>query len=379
MQLLIVIAALGCIAMTVGFPLLAAYLWRRTLKQRSTSRAAPPLRRIAVLIPVHNDGEGLSITLDSIRAARARLHHSRPEIDVNLLVACDGCNDDSAVRALAAGAWVLEAPERQGKWRTIEGLVRSASHADWVVLADAGSVWPPELLERIARRASSAAVLAVAPAYQNPSHGFVERLLWTFEQRVKHLECAAGGPVSIHGASVAYRRRPLQKALRVLTKHAWLNDDVVIPLVLRALYPRGVISYERDLAVCDAPSARSTTYRPWSEFARRCRIVRGNGEWMRSLIAPLWQRNTPAALLAMRRCARVFWAYWALLGTLSVLTLLQVYAGVTLTDSLAVLLFIVVATYGVIAPLRAPIEAGIASLIAPLLLLPRVGREAVWR
>src|ERR1700722_10871748 len=66
-------------------------------------------RRIAVLVPAHNESTGMLGTLDDIKA---QLHPGD-----RLLVVADNCSDDTAAVAKAAGAEVTERHElaRTGK------------------------------------------------------------------------------------------------------------------------------------------------------------------------------------------------------------------------------------------------------------------------
>lgn len=68
-----------------------------------------PMPRTVVLIPAHNEAAGIEATLAALQAG----------IDpaVTLLVVADNCTDDTAARARAAGATVLERhdPARRGK------------------------------------------------------------------------------------------------------------------------------------------------------------------------------------------------------------------------------------------------------------------------
>lgn len=299
---LMALGSLGLLGMTWLFPSLARILWLLTHKRGAPeSRSSAKLLRIAVLIPAHNEELSIGRTLASVRAAIARNPH-----DVRVLVGADGCTDRTAQLARAAGAEVVEFAQ-QGKWRTLKALLRSCSGADWVVFVDAGIEWPADFLAKATERFRDPEVMAVAPSYRVSDGGALEQALWSVERHFKAIEARAGGPVSIHGATVAYRRAELAGAFAALGDRAWLNDDVVIPLTLRSRHPGLRIHYASDVFVVDrfrssAPAAQGR------ELSRRKRLVKGNIQW-----APrAFERGGIASVLALRRIFRLFWAYWAL-------------------------------------------------------------------
>ena len=68
-------------------------------RERPARAGNEPRRRIAVLVPAHNESTGLRPTIDDIRA---QLHAGD-----RLLVVADNCSDDTAAVAAAAGAEVV--------------------------------------------------------------------------------------------------------------------------------------------------------------------------------------------------------------------------------------------------------------------------------
>ncbi len=308
--------------MTWLFPGIARLLTFRALPLASRQlipsglpAAATDPMEIAVLIPAHNDEKNLERTLNSVaRAIRAAEQAASPgqALKFRVQVGADGCQDATVAVAHRHGAGVLESSANIGKWRILARLVDRVPEARWVVLADAGIQWPEEFLVRLSPLFSRPELMAIAPTYRAPDAGRLESLLWGAERHFKTLESALGGPVTVHGATVLYRRAELQQALRTLGDTAWLNDDVVVPLTLRALFPDQQIRYEPGLAVYDelrtpqvaAPDARR-------EFARRRRLVCGNIQWIRQILPALWGRNRLVFVLALRRVFRMLWAWWS--------------------------------------------------------------------
>src|SRR5712671_3583241 len=104
---------------------------------RPTQYLEPPARdsskRIAVLVPAHNEGAGLAPTLAD---AKAQLLPSD-----RLLVVADNCTDDTAAVALATGAKVIVRtdPARLGKSYALACGIDSLREdpADIVIILDA--------------------------------------------------------------------------------------------------------------------------------------------------------------------------------------------------------------------------------------------------
>ena len=110
--------------------------------------------------------------------------------------------------------------------------------------------------------------------------------------------------MSLHGATVGYKTAVVKKALARLGDTQWLNDDVVIPLTLRTLFPDGLILYPVG-KVWDAGSHPKEV-----DLARRDRLLKGNLQWVRGLLPDYFRRNPVAGTVALRRLFRIFWAYW---------------------------------------------------------------------
>src|SRR5262249_49974270 len=121
----------------------------------------------------------------------------------------------------------------------------SRSQAEWVAFVDAGATWNPDLLVAVERHFADPEIAAIAPSYQALGAGSLEGGSWKLERVIKRIESAGAGPVRLHGARVFYRRCVLLAALGELQagSRAWLNDDVVIPLLIRIRSPRSRIVY----------------------------------------------------------------------------------------------------------------------------------------
>jgi len=345
---LLLLGCLGLAGMTVLFPFLVFLRGARAGKPGLLGAFPDSLD---VLIPVHNEEATLGATLASIRRAATLQGLTR----LRLLVGLDTCNDRSAEIALAAGAEVFRF-EFRSKWATLLAL-QAHSSAPVVAWVDAGTEWSDSLLKQVSTRWHPD-LLGLAPSYRPRRAGSLHRLLWAFEAWLKTLENSAGGPVSVHGATVFYDRAALQQALARLGAGPWRNDDVLVPYVLRSLFPQRDLVYVAEIAVDDLGIDRG------SDQTRRLRMAEGNLEALRFATRSTSPRAALPSLLLGRRACRVFWAWWVLL----VLTaLFGVWAPIFVVGTSLLLR-------------NRPLAAAFwASFLAPILFFfPGIGRRLAW-
>ncbi len=344
---------LGCAALLVmagGLTPLALLRFRRL-------PPAPPKEsgNLNVVIPAHNEESLLPSTIASIQAAAV------PDLAMAISVGADSCTDATASVATALGCEVVTV-DFQNKWKTLASLVeKTPASADWIALVDAGALWPASLLQELAPHFSNPNVVAIAPSYGDPRSGPFHRIHWWIERQLKLAENVAGGPVSTHGATVFYRNRFLKSAFAELSRRnggePWWNDDVALPLAVRMMNPRMQIHYHAPTSSAGLVTDAGTSKSPM-DFGRRLRMVEGNLQWITLL--PELRRNCPAAAtVALRRFARLFWAWWFFSLSLG--------AGIKFHPSAFLLLL----------PLLAMPGATAASLAAPFLFF--TNRKVHWR
>ena len=142
-------AALPVLAASL-YLLLLTLLWRRPPVQPQTHH----LPRFIVLVPAHNEAQGIATTVQSLLAM------DYPASRRQVVVVADNCTDRTADVAAAHGAQVLvrTAPDRRGKGCAlqfgIEWLLAQAGDAPWdaLVVVDADTDAPPDLLRALAAR-----------------------------------------------------------------------------------------------------------------------------------------------------------------------------------------------------------------------------------
>src|ERR1700733_560526 len=95
--ILTAIAAAGSIPVSIIFIEVVAALFHRDAPLQQVDRSAP--RRLAVIIPAHNESTGIIPTIVDIIPQLQR--------GDRLIVVADNCSDDTAAVAAAAGAEVV--------------------------------------------------------------------------------------------------------------------------------------------------------------------------------------------------------------------------------------------------------------------------------
>jgi glycosyltransferase involved in cell wall biosynthesis len=304
---LLIIGIFGFLGLSVLCPILAFPIYcfqRARSKDLYSKQLSNPLPfSIEIIIPAHNEAEQIGATIAAINRAAKNV-----SFKVSIRVGVDGCTDQTAqIARQYLNVIVTEFTEKKGKWAVLQTLV-ATTMADWVFLVDVGCLWPEIFLSDMARciEAEPRAV-GLAPSYHPLKSGFLTRLNWQLETCLKRLETLCGGPISVHGATVGYKTTALKNVFLHLKDGPWLNDDVAIPLMLRALYPECLIVYPAG-QVHDAGGKHHQL-----DLGRRERMLRGNLQWIVTLFPACFGLNPVAGMVALRRIFRLFWAYWFVL------------------------------------------------------------------
>ena len=373
-ELFILFGGVGLLGMTWAFPLLAYCLSK--LGRSHNPESGRMATRVTILIPICNEEATLGDTLQSISVARAMALEQWPGLKIEMLIGADGCADKSESIAEIWNAKILSSNLRLGKWGMLERLVAETPHADWVVLADSGVIWPKNFLLRILPYTTQKDIIGLAPTYINHSAGLLEKMSWKLERHFKFLESKSGGPVSLHGATTLYRRTELNRVFKVLGAKNWLNDDIAIPFTLRALFPSYYIRYAAHIEVFD--KTKHSPHFQGREFRRRRRMMLGNLQIIADLMPRFWKQSKMGALVLLRRIFRVFWAYWCLLLIAGIgLYALRLYEQIAVLPTL-IGCIIAILTLALLLLYRPLLYAGMMSLFAPYYLV-RKTEKIVWQ
>lgn len=131
--------------------LLATQTWLAPRRPKPSRSAETPRPRIAVLMPAHDEAQGIARVIEPVVAELAP--------GDRLLVVADNCSDSTAEVARAAGAEVVERtdPTRRGKGFALDFGVKhlALSPPDVVVILDADCFLRPGSLELIGRQSAA--------------------------------------------------------------------------------------------------------------------------------------------------------------------------------------------------------------------------------
>ena len=186
-----------------------------------------------------------------------------PEL-LEVVVACDGCGDDTAERARAAGAHRVLELERGGKVAALNAAVAEARGTVFA-FSDANSAWRPGALRQLVARLDEEGVGYVcglvrftAPAGADNQEG----LYWRYEMAVRRMESSLGGITAGNGAINAIRRQAY------IALEPTRGQDISFPFELAK---RGWRSVFEPRAAATEPMAPTIE----GEFRRKRRMMAG--------------------------------------------------------------------------------------------------------
>ncbi len=207
------------VALEIVFWLAAALiLWTQAgyglalaLVVRVFGRDAPPAQRaaeppsVSLIIAAHNEQAVIAAKI----ANALSLDYPRARLEI--IVACDGCLDETAAVALAAGAdLVLELP-RGGKIRAQDAAVQRA-RGEILAFSDANALWAPDAARVLvsafadARVGYACGAVHFIQAASGAAGGNQEGVYWRYELALRALESRLSSITAGNGAIYATRR-----------------------------------------------------------------------------------------------------------------------------------------------------------------------------
>jgi cellulose synthase/poly-beta-1,6-N-acetylglucosamine synthase-like glycosyltransferase len=203
-ELLFWVCAGALVYAQLGYPLLLAVLARLTRRRTLASAAAEP-PTVSLIVAAYDEEDVIGEKVHNAQAL------DYPQDRMEIIVACDGCTDDTAAVADEAGAdLVLDLP-RGGKIRAQDTAVSSAQGAI-VAFSDANAVWEADALARLVE------------AFDDPDVGYAcgqvrflqpdpdgndanqEGLYWRYEMALRAHESRLVSITAGNGAIYATRR-----------------------------------------------------------------------------------------------------------------------------------------------------------------------------
>lgn len=185
----------------------AAALWAavRLARRRAPAPAAAELPSLSLVVAAHDE--------ESVIAAKVAdaLALDYPRELLQVIVACDGCEDGTARAAREAGAdLVLELP-RGGKIRAQDAAVQRSS-GELVAFSDANASWEPDAARRLAEAFADPRVgyacgqVRFVQAAEGPAGDNQEGVYWRYELAVRSMESRLSSITAGNGAIYATRR-----------------------------------------------------------------------------------------------------------------------------------------------------------------------------
>ena len=276
LHILLLLLALPAV-LSSGYLLLATLFSQRLPVPRPQSRQ----RFFDIIVPAHNEAAVIARTVASLRKI------DWPAERFRIIVCADNCTDETAAKARAAGASVIERhdPTRRGKGYALDFAFqssRAAGLADAVVIIDADAEVSPNLLEAIAARLERG-VQAVQVHYGvlNPMASWRTRLITIAKGAVHIVRSRArerlGLSCGIRGTGWCVTHQLLQA---VPYQAFSLTEDLEYGIELGLAGYRVAYADEAD---CDAEMVSNEQ----SARAQRQRWERGRFQLMRSKTWPL--------------------------------------------------------------------------------------------
>jgi cellulose synthase/poly-beta-1,6-N-acetylglucosamine synthase-like glycosyltransferase len=268
------IAVIAILYHHLGYPLLLSVLARYhgPAVEPLPDVTAEQLPSVTLIVPCHNEAAVIERKIQNLAA----LDYPRDRLSV--VIACDGCSDNTQALATAAlancnlDATVVAYEINVGKIAVLNDQI-SASQSDIVALSDASSLVESDAVLRAARHFLNPDIGVVCGSYHVTDSGNPgERAYWAYQVRVKIAEARLGAPMGAHGAFY-FIRRANWTSLPTDT----INDDFVLPMRIvaqgfRAIYDTAIVTRELE-------KSRAT-----QEFRRRVRIGAGNLQQVLRLI-----------------------------------------------------------------------------------------------
>jgi cellulose synthase/poly-beta-1,6-N-acetylglucosamine synthase-like glycosyltransferase len=175
-------------------------------------RSAATQLRFVVIVPAHNEQEGVASTVSQLLGSKYEAGA------VRVLVVADNCTDDTAARATAAGATVLARndPVNRGKGQALNWVLTEHAHmfagSDLLAFVDADMNVDADFFAAMAEAFADPKVFAAQGRYviSNPSAGLLPAVGFASFCYVNHVRpagrCFWGGSADLKGSGMVFRR-----------------------------------------------------------------------------------------------------------------------------------------------------------------------------
>ncbi len=271
MHIALILVFLVIVYVQVGYLALMWFL-AQFLPRRLNVDEQPP-DAISIILCVHNGAEIVAARLQNL--ASCQWDGVR-----EILVYCDGCTDDTALKAEAAGVEgvrIISSDFKLGKWSAVNESVGKAQYPI-IIFADLRQTFEYTALKELAGSFQDHSVGAVSGrleiATSTSSQGQGVDLYWQMERKLREWEGRFDSVIGCTGAIYAIRKKAFCQL-----EPGTILDDVIVPMKIavagwRVAYNPKAIAYD--------PQALD----PVSEKIRKLRTLVGNYQMLER--HPLW-------------------------------------------------------------------------------------------
>jgi cellulose synthase/poly-beta-1,6-N-acetylglucosamine synthase-like glycosyltransferase len=287
----------------------------RGTRQIVTADGGPQLPSVCLIVAAHDEESVIQAKVDNALSLRY------PRQLLEIVVACDGCGDQTAARARAAGADVVLELPRGGKIRAQDVAVERAQ-AQIVAFSDANSLWQPDALAEL------------VGAFADPDVGYAcgqvrftqatagvqatnqEGAYWRYEMVLRGFESRLASITAGNGAIYGTRREDY------IVVDPVMGHDLSFPFNMvkrgrRAVYVPSALANETMV-----PSIEGERQRKRRMMAHTWAIVFRGG-----LLSPRGYGPGYAIMILSHRLLRYFTPFLHLLALASNIALVAIYAG----------------------------------------------------
>jgi cellulose synthase/poly-beta-1,6-N-acetylglucosamine synthase-like glycosyltransferase len=223
--------------------------------------------KITIVIPAYNEQQWIAEKIRNLAVL------DYPTERLQIVIACDGCNDQTYALAVKTAAEpecchlpirIINFTKNRGKVAVLNQLIAELE-CDLVALSDTSALLSIDTLLLAAHRFKDPDVGVLTGHYGLLSPGSVgEQAYWNYQSEIKSSEAAFGSTLGAHGAFYLFRHH-LFEPLPADT----INDDFILPMNIvakgyRAEYENAINALEMEKTTND------------QDFKRRRRIAAGN-------------------------------------------------------------------------------------------------------
>ena len=303
----------------VGYPLILRLLNKNKPasteptypRQYTESLADDHLASVAIVIPAFNEAQWIAEKIRNLAAL------DYPSEQLQVIIGCDGCTDDTFALATAAANEpecahlnlnIINFEVNRGKVAVLNELLENVD-CELIALTDTSALLSIDSLLIAAQRFNDPTIGVLNGQYRLIEPGSEgEKAYWDYQSQIKQSEATLGSTLGAHGAFYMFRYE-LFEPLPADT----INDDFILPMKIVAAGYRA--EYASDINALELETADDN-----QDHQRRRRIAAGNIQQLLRLRGLLLPRHKGIAFSFISgkalRVLMPFLMILALLGSL---------------------------------------------------------------